>query len=259
MHDLHLSFELRPLEDITPWGTPESGFHLSWFGLTDGWYDVVVSEHRLFSTPDGDPRGIDYQVVRLWEDLLAVAPYALEPLPEPLAARAHQDDAWAAWERDARQATDALSEVAELAVAWWSHRTVDSSHLRGAPVMNLWRDGDDLHVRWRSHPSGTDAPAWCSPDGDAIVSVQRFRDELVRFDHDLIAAMQARVDAVATGRLRPDIGIDVKALHREHADRATWLRCALSTRPGGLPPWDDIIAAVLETERHLGWSALYLT
>ena len=58
-------------------------------------------------------------------------------------------------------------------------------------------------VRWRSHPSGTGAPAWCSPDGDAIVSVQRFRDELVRFDHDVIAAMQARVDALATGRLRP--------------------------------------------------------
>jgi len=125
---------------------PESGFSLSWFGLTDGWYDVVVGEHRLFSTPG---------------------------------------DAWAVWDRDARQAADPLGEVAELAVAWWSHRTVDSSHLRGAPVMNLWRDGDDLHVRWRSHPSGTDAPAWCSPDGDAIVSVQCFRDELVSFDHDL--------------------------------------------------------------------------
>jgi uncharacterized protein DUF5984 len=62
----------------------------------------------------------------------------------------------------------------ELAVAWWSHRTVGSSHLRGAPVMKLWRDSDDLHVRWRSRPSGIDAPAWCSTDGDAIISVQRF-------------------------------------------------------------------------------------
>jgi hypothetical protein len=66
VHDVHLSFELRPLEDVQPWGTPESGFHLSWFGLTDGWYDVVVGERRLFSAPDGDPRGVDYQVARLW-------------------------------------------------------------------------------------------------------------------------------------------------------------------------------------------------
>jgi hypothetical protein len=84
----------------------------------------------------------------------------------------------------------------------------------------------DLHVRWRSHPSGIDAPAWYSPDGDAIVSVQRFRDELVRFDHDLIAAMQARVDAVATGRLRPDIAIDVRpaqrAVPRAGADDGGW-------------------------------------
>ncbi|HEX8111029.1 MAG TPA: DUF5984 family protein [Kofleriaceae bacterium] len=56
--------------------------------------------------------------------------------------------------------------------------------------------------------------------------MQRFRDELVRFDQDLIAAMQARVDALATGRPRPDIAIDVDALHREQADRAIWLRCA---------------------------------
>jgi hypothetical protein len=52
VYDLRLSFELRPLEDVRPWGTLESGFHLHGFGLTDGWYDVVVGEHRLFSTPD---------------------------------------------------------------------------------------------------------------------------------------------------------------------------------------------------------------
>ena len=154
MHDLHFPFELLPLEDVQPWGTPESGLSLSWYGLTNGWYDLVVGEQRLFSAPDGDPRGIDYQVARLWEELLAAAPFVLEPLPRALAARARRGDAWARWERDTREAADALGEVAELAVAWWSHRTVGSYHLRGAPDMNLWRDGDDLHVRWRSIPSG---------------------------------------------------------------------------------------------------------
>lgn len=57
-------------------------------------------------------------------------------------------------------------------------------HLNGAPHMNLWRDGDDLHVRWRSVPSGADAPVWCSPEGDAIVAARRFSDELSRFDRD---------------------------------------------------------------------------
>jgi hypothetical protein len=259
VHDLHFPFELLPLEDVQPWGTPESGLSLSWYGLTNGWYDLVVGEQRLFSAPDGDPRGIDYQVARLWEELLAAAPFVLEPLPRALAARARRGDAWARWERDTREAADALGEVAELAVAWWSHRTVGSYHLRGAPDMNLWRDGDDLHVRWRSIPSGADAPVWCSPDGDATVAVQRFCDELARFDRDLIAAMQVRVDAIAAGQLRPDIAIDVAALHAEHADRATWLRSALTIRPGGLPRGDDVTEAVLEAEHRLGWSALDVT
>jgi hypothetical protein len=51
------------------------------------------------------------------------------------------------WDRDTREAADALGEVAELAVAWWSHRIVGSYHLRGAPDMNPWRGSDDLHVR----------------------------------------------------------------------------------------------------------------
>jgi hypothetical protein len=253
---LRIPFELLPLKDVQPWGTAESGLSLSWFGLTYGWYDVIVGEQRLFSMADGDPRGIDYQVARLWEDLISATPFVLEPLPGPLATRARRGDAWARWECATREASDLLGEVAELAVAWWSHRTVDSYHLNGAPHMNLWRDGDDLQVRWRSPPSRADAPFWCSPEGDEIVAVQRFCDELARFDRDLIAAMQVRVDAIAADGLRPEIAIDVGALHAQQADRATYLHHALTIRPGGLPHWDDVIGAVLEAEHSLGWSAL---
>lgn len=254
MPEFCIAFELCRLEDVLPFGTPETGLRLHWYGLTCGWYDVVIGDQRLFSLLDGDPRGIDYQIARIWEDLLGVAPYVLEPLPAPLAARVRDGDAWAAWELEASQA-DTPGDAATLATAWWRHRGVGSAHLCGAPYMNLWLDGDHVHVRWRSHRSGSE-PAWCSPSGDAVIPVQRFRDELVRFDRHLIAAMQARVDAVTARPLPPNIALDLEDLHREHADRATWLDHALSIRPGGLPPWDDVIAAVLATERHLGRSAL---
>jgi hypothetical protein len=65
MDGFRIFFELRPLSDVQPWGDAESGLSLHWFGLTDGWYDVAIDEHRLYSGR-GETRGIDYQVVRLW-------------------------------------------------------------------------------------------------------------------------------------------------------------------------------------------------
>jgi hypothetical protein len=94
---IRFAFELRPLAAIRPW-TDARGEdpHLSWFGLTDGWCWIETGQEQLFRYDDatlstwraegfeaGRPY-VDYQVVRLWEDALAVLPHVLEPVPDVL-------------------------------------------------------------------------------------------------------------------------------------------------------------------------------
>lgn len=89
-------FDLADIEDIVPWGTaPKQS--LSWFGLTDGVYHMDVHGKQLFRYSDEirahwkfqyselkDTPFVDYQVVRLWEDLLEMLPDILNPIPDKL-------------------------------------------------------------------------------------------------------------------------------------------------------------------------------
>src|SRR4051812_35106988 len=89
------NFVLRSPEQITQWAKS-----LHWFGLTDGWYwlhlgdqEVPRSVKRSAEAPDGLSY-VDYNVVRLWEDLLDILPEILEPVPPDVAALTSKADSW---------------------------------------------------------------------------------------------------------------------------------------------------------------------
>jgi hypothetical protein len=240
---IRIHFEPWPLDEIQPWGD-----ELHWFGLTYGWYDVQIGDHRLFSTVDEPTRGVDYQIARLWHDLIEVAPYALAPLPDTLIARCARGDGWEDWIACAGH-SPVDGALFDLAVAWWKHhRTLDSGHLRDAPCLTLWRVGDDVHARWRTNPWKADAPTWCSPAGDAILDAQQLTNELTRFDRALMAAMRSRIEAVAVWD-RHEVQIDLELMRKQHDDQATWLDSRLARMPGGLPDWSEVIAALEELEK----------
>ena len=250
MDTFKIAFELRPLADVEPWGTRESGLRLSWFGLTDGWYDVVIAGQHLFRGEGGDPRGVDYQVVRLWEDLIDVIPGAIDEIPDALATRVADVDRWNEWVARAWELENA-DEQLETALPWWSDRRVDTSHLRGAPHLFLWRQGQEVHVRWRSRPQPGE-PRWSSPRGNATLALAAFIDELVRFDQAFIEAITKRVESIARGWSRPEIAIDVDELRREHEDRATWLARALRLKRPTTYSWDAVVNAVTKLEERVG-------
>ena len=250
MGEFRIFFELRPLSDVQPWGDSETGFELHWFGLTDGWYDVSIDGHRLYSGP-GETRGIDYQVVRLWEDLIEVAPYALESVPEPLASRLSDFSAWSAWVEKTWDLDD-RDDVLSTATDWWFHREMSASHLVRAPSLEMWRCGDELHLHWDSTPGESATPAWSSPNGRATMNASTFREELIRFDRELIAAMEIRVSEIERNWNRPEIAIDIENLRREHADRALSLQQALERPRYREPSWDEIVEAVVAVDKRIG-------
>jgi hypothetical protein len=245
-----IHFELRELSPVEPWGDRTSGLRLHWFGLTDGWYDVQIGKHRLFQTDDGDARGIDYYVVRLWEDLIEILPDVLVEIPVELADRLGDGNAWMSWTERAFE-IDEPTDLYEAALSWWNARQLDSGHLRGAPTIAFWRSGEALHLRWRSHPRAAGEPVWPSPNGEATIAFSSFRDEVVRFDRALIDSMATRVEQVAHNWSRAEIEIDIEQLRQEQADRATWLERALTTRRISRS-WDDVVEAVKKLELQIG-------
>lgn len=90
-------FELKPIKEVMPWGEAPN-LRLHWFGLTDGIYYMNVGDKQLFRSSDEiiaywkkenpeyewNQPFVDYQVVRLYEDLLEVLADVLQPIPEQL-------------------------------------------------------------------------------------------------------------------------------------------------------------------------------
>jgi hypothetical protein len=248
---LAVHFELRELSYVAAWTDQAGGLHLHWFGLTDGWYDVQVGDDHLFRPAKSDEPGVDYHVVRIWEDLIEVAPSALEPVPEALAVRLATGDTWAEWTTRAFELEDA-DDLCETALSWWWARHMYTGHLRAAPYMEFWRSGEGLRVRWRSHPGEPNDVVWSSPAGDAVISADSFRNELVRFDRALIEAMRLRIDQVAERWSRPEVHIDLDQLRHEHADRSMWLERAMSAPVARKHTWETVLAAIANLEDRLG-------
>jgi hypothetical protein len=89
---MRFTFQLRQMGAIAPWHDADgSHAHLGWFGLTDGWYWIAAGAAEFFrysqSLVDKWTRGysgapwlealpyVDYQVSRLWEDVLGLLPW----------------------------------------------------------------------------------------------------------------------------------------------------------------------------------------
>jgi hypothetical protein len=226
-------FGLTPLESVPPWGR-ESALH--WFGLTAGWYGLELGGHEVLRysertvrelRADGPGhRYVDYYVVRLWEDLIALVASALEPVPGDLAqAAAEMAPRWE-WQE--------TPEV-EAAVDWHGAGFLYTGYLRVAPLVRCWRttdDGGDLvTLAWehRADPEGV-VEFTGPPAGQVTLPTGEFLDAVADFDRALLDAMAARVAELAAAGPPPGVTLDLEQLHREHQDRTAWLPRARSHR-----------------------------
>ena len=83
-----INFTLLPISDVQPWGRADAPT-LHWFGLTDGEYWIEVGDEKLFQYSEsaraaGAGQYCEYQVVRLYEDLIDMLPHILESVPGSL-------------------------------------------------------------------------------------------------------------------------------------------------------------------------------
>ena len=251
------NFSLRPLYEVQPWGTAPD-LSLSWFGLTDGCYWIDAGGEELFRYWDEalakwprDPFAgpyIDYQVIRLYEDLINILPHVLQPIPPPLRGYIrvayHQPSWWDAfrgfWESDLSEIEEEV-ELAYLANDWVSRRTIDTLYLTCGPRIWIWRKADRVTITWDSTSGTVDGvKAWASERGAYSLAVDDFLAEVHSFQDRLMGQMAGRIKAIEAGWTRPEIRIDLQGLVQQHEYRRRIPETALKTRP------DKIDAGAIE-------------
>ncbi len=255
------NFELERVEDIEPWGKGDD-LSLTWFGLTDGWYWIRAGEEELFRAKDSYLATfqrtqrlpyVNYQVVRLWEDLQDNLPGILEPVPAVLLRQIEpgkRADNWSGKILDHFFPDDVEfeGEVWEnfcRATDWLHGRILSTGHLRNAPAIWLWNDGVILFLRWDSRQGDDDQErVWASEKGELQLPMATFVEELRDFDRRLIAAMEQRVLTLEQGKSRAPCAIDLKRLREEQIERAESMDNAFRRAQAKTTSWDEVIAAI---------------
>ena len=259
-------FQLRPIHDVAPWGS-EGDYSLSWFVLTDGWYWLKCGEEELFRYSDSvlalwkhegrqqaDPPYVDYQIVRLWEDVLEMLPEILSPLPVELLRKIEPGiDAWR-WHGQIAElvspnegeVSQPMEERFDLATTWLQGRKLDALYLKGGPRIWFWTDGATMFIRWDNTELTVDGHnLWACTKGTFTMPLDAFIEEVRSFDHRLIKAMEARVQDVRHSWDRPSIKVEKEALLAEQQQRACSLSEAFQRVKNCQPTkWNEVGAAI---------------
>lgn len=239
-----INFNLVPVQKVQPWGSPGQ-FRLSWFGLTEGQYWIQAGESVLFEYSEqaqttGVSRYCDYQVVRLYEDLVEMLPHILEPIPDALVQFISGDTAiswrktYGAW-RDRNYDhldRDRFNQIIDAADIWAGARWLDSGYLSPSANIAIWSDITNIHFEWDNRGKIFDGkPAWSALRGNYQLPRQQFLAEMQSFHARLMAAMSERIEQVLSGALSSEIAIDLPGLVREHDQRCRTLDMALNYSP----------------------------
>ncbi len=237
-----INFTLVPVEKVHPWGSP-GNFSLSWFGLTDGQFWIRAGESTLFEYTDhaqvaGTTRYCDYQVVRLYEDLMEMLPHILEPLPASL-FQYISGDTGIAWLESyrlwAEQNADHLKpdsywEIIDASTTWIGKRSLDSAYLSPSANIVIWSDTENVYFEWDNRTKiFKGQPAWTALRGTYKLPRNEFMAEIQSFHFRLMEQMAHRVGQVLSGALAAEINIDLAGLEREQNERCGTLDRVLSS------------------------------
>lgn len=237
------NFTLDSIEEIEPWGEPPL-HSLSWFGLSAGTYHIKAGAHELFRYSDAcveylaEKAGeseitpyVDYYVARLYEDILSILPYTLEPVPDFLLKYIKQEmdpenpwhkvcDDWLSRYVDQETDDDDVWDTFYNATIWTEERYLDTGYLSPAANIQIWSDNRTITLEWNnSEKKIHDIPAWSTEKWRFTLSREQYLQEVKSFHDRFITAMGERIAAVARNWQNPEIEIDTDALQNEHQFR----------------------------------------
>ena len=209
------NFRLTPIEEITPWGEPQSP-NLHWFGLTLGEYWIDVGSDLLYYSSGelisehGGMRFVDYQVARLHKYFLYLLPHALEQVPTHL-----ENYVWGA----------GLGRWAECWNRWNPQTPTSQNKNRKIDGVRMW---------------SADSGSISMPQAEFVAEVRAFHD-------CLFGAMAERIEAIEAGGLPARISISPEELNRTQSRLIRFE--ALQLSPALPTDWEAVTKAMQYIER----------
>lgn len=249
------NFILLPLQEIEP-GRPGDKRFPSWFRLTEGQYWIQAGQHALFEySPSARPfpKYCDYPVVRLYEDVMQILPYVLEPIPAALAPHIQgaNGNAWCAARASLLAAMpDSLGvepycKLSSDCLNWWYDRRLDTGYLLPSACIRTWSDESTVHIEWDNREKLLNAvPAWTAVLGSYHLLRAEFIREVRSFHDRLMEQMGERVAQVLTGA-PPDVTLD---LWQQHQQRSLPIDRLLAG-PATKTDWDQVTEAIRKVEQ----------
>lgn len=256
------NFKLVPLEKIEPWGDPGNQ-RLHWFGLTDGEYWIQAGDNALLEysayvqNKSWATRYCDYQVVRLYEDLMEMVPYVLEPVPDSLVPYLSGEsgklweDTFRTWCANVVDSSDndRYWEISDVCVTWIGNRILDTGYLSPSANIRMWSDTSMVHIEWDNAEKLFEGlSAWSAVRGSYQMPREVFKEEVRSFHARLMEQMSERVQKVLAGALPPEVQVDLPGLEREHLQRRHTIETALA-EPAIATDWQLIREGIAEVER----------
>lgn len=238
------NFALRPLDDVQP-SRGRSGLVLTWNDLSDGWFWLTLGGQELLRIAgdpvEGDLPYLDDQVARLWENLVAILPAVLAPIPEDLSSVLAQPKAWNTLLERARAIPDESDRVA-AALGFWRERQLDATSVAGAPELHLWRTGETIHASWSTPKKGAGDADWIRVEGHASMPLADLLLEVRAFDSAFLTLMKERIDQLGLGQLKDlpgTVAIDLTRLIYDQGERGRTLDAALEKRAASID-WAEV-------------------
>ncbi len=258
--NLRFCFELDAIEDIEPWidparnepgeplntGTPrlvmnpshrhdgkspEGLRFLSWFGLTLGhyWISTPLGEVLRYSDETAQRWNlqslyVDYQVGRLFFDLLEKLPLSLEPVPPDLAAVASDPDwyarseAWANVDEEDADDSESRRDLWYEALEWWHQREIDTGYLIAGEFFQMWRVEEDVFFRWWCSDKETES-VWSLPEGQIKMNIADFTSSCYSFFNGFLTEMRERVEKIERdGWHRPECHLEIAEVAQQQLE-----------------------------------------
>jgi hypothetical protein len=262
-----INFKLRHPDSVTPWGTPPGG-NMHWFGLTDSEYWFQLGHVKLYEYTDEvlrhwdvhDFKCVDYQAIRLIEDLTSIFDSLVELIPDELYEIAKNHKSLYEFYGNSKQWLDKLSDDPSIdidtyydkydqVIEWIYSRTLSAMHLTYGPNITFFRNKDNFSIVWDArHLTDENIPVWTSQTGVFEMKYVDFVSEVEDFGKRFFSAMQRQME-IAVEKDWGTVDLNKTRLIEEQQERKIEFQESVSllkNKPSKRTNWDLVRSLIKE-------------
>ena len=241
---------------------------MHWFGLTDSEYWLQLGQVIFYEYTDEvlrhwevqDFKCVDYQAIRLIEDLTSIFDSLVEPIPDDFYEIARNHTSLYEFYGKSKQWLDKLSDDPSIdidtyydkydqVIEWIYSRTLSAMHLTYGPNITFFRNKDNLSIVWdASHETDENISVWTAQTGKFEMKYIDFVNEVEDFGKGFFSVMQRQVE-IAVEKDWGTVDLNKTQLIEEQQERKIKFQESVSllkNRPNKNTNWDMVRSLISE-------------